>query len=455
MPPSKAAQRAATLIATKADKEREDRTGVPTEKLEEFQAKSAIHARKTVEALLSKSKWATSMKHVSQSFPVFCRREFVQGRVMGKGGFCTVMELHGVILEDDGDSVIKRVLPTSGDMEEDERNVRAAAARRKVFVDTHKRNGESKYVIKKISDDVAKDMALYVQGIMDMGVETYYLSVLNHPNIIKLRGVANCEPYERKYFICLDRLTEIMDKRLITWGKDVKKCKRIFGDSGRLHQLFQERLEACYGVGSALQHLHEHRIVYRDLKPENVGFDVNGVVKLFDFGLAKELHPENERSDGTYKLSGVTGSLRYMSPEVSKGLPYNFKADTYSFSIFLWELISLDRPFAGFSVQLHNEWVIHGGNRPKINQEWPMELKSLMQRGWSVNISKRPSMEEATNLVKSLLHDHMHAKPGKHAVKKQIKAHTMPKNRANSSRSLLGDSGPKIPNFRSFRNKKK
>lgn len=52
-------------------------------------------------------------------------------------------------------------------------------------------------------------------------------------------------------------------------------------------------------------------------KPENIGFDVKGVVKVFDFGLAKELHPEDKLANDTYKMTGNTGSIRYMAPEVA------------------------------------------------------------------------------------------------------------------------------------------
>ena len=56
-------------------------------------------------------------------------------------------------------------------------------------------------------------------------------------------------------------------------------------------------------------------VIYRDLKPDNVGFDVRGDVKIFDLGLAKEIDPQHKLADGTYKLTGDTGSLRYMAPE--------------------------------------------------------------------------------------------------------------------------------------------
>ena len=50
-----------------------------------------------------------------------------------------------------------------------------------------------------------------------------------------------------------------------------------------------------------------HSVIYRDLKPENVGFDVRGDVKIFDFGLARELDLNEKLDDGTFNLTGETG----------------------------------------------------------------------------------------------------------------------------------------------------
>jgi serine/threonine protein kinase len=63
--------------------------------------------------------------------------------------------------------------------------------------------------------------------------------------------------------------------------------------------------------------LFSHSIIYRDLKPNNIGFDVRGDAKLFDFGLAIEFDNDKTKN-GAFKLTGDTGTIRYMAPEGKK-----------------------------------------------------------------------------------------------------------------------------------------
>ncbi len=65
---------------------------------------------------------------------------------------------------------------------------------------------------------------------------------------------------------------------------------------------------------------------------------MRGDVKLFDFGLSFEITEECASLDGLYELSGNTGSMRYMAPEVALGNPYNHKVDVYSYGILFWQV---------------------------------------------------------------------------------------------------------------------
>ena len=86
----------------------------------------------------------------------------------------------------------------------------------------------------------------------------------------------------------------------------------------------------------ALETLHKYKIIYRDLKPENVVIDKDGHVKLIDFGFAKRLSSAQK-----YKTMTNCGTIGYTAPEILVGssLGYSFEADIWSYGILLCELL--------------------------------------------------------------------------------------------------------------------
>lgn len=146
------------------------------------------------------------------------------------------------------------------------------------------------------------------------------------------------------------------------------------------------------------------RLVSQQQKPENVAFDSRGVTKLFDFGLAKQVRREDAK-DGTWRLTANTGSLRYMSPEVGNGWPYNFKADSYSFTILLWEILALEMPFNHYTANEIVNMVRKWGERPKLKDEWSGRMKESMTNGWDSNFRKRPTMRDFEVILDLELHD--------------------------------------------------
>ena len=142
--------------------------------------------------------------------------------------------------------------------------------------------------------------------------------------------------------------------------------------------------------------------MYRDIKLENAGFDVRGNVKVFDFGLCKSLHPKLETKDGMFKLTTPTGSFPYMAPEVALCEPYNTSADVFSFSILLWEILSLKVPFGGgLSRKEYVDKISVGGLRPPINYAWPSLTRSMMRDAWDVDPKKRPDFRKIAALIRA------------------------------------------------------
>lgn len=159
-------------------------------------------------------------------------------------------------------------------------------------------------------------------------------------------------------------------------------------------------------------YVHSHlslilSILYRDLKTDNIGFDVRGDVKIFDFGLAKELSAKKANHNGTYNLTAQTGSIRYMAPEVMLGKPYNEGADVYSLSVLIWELLSLQTPYSYYMKRsVFVERIAHMGRRPKIDPEWPRDIRELLTCGWSNHVSRRPRMAHMSLALKYELDQH-------------------------------------------------
>lgn len=124
-------------------------------------------------------------------------------------------------------------------------------------------------------------------------------------------------------------------------------------------------------------------------------------MKIFDFGLAKELDPSLRHGcTEFYELSGNTGSLRYMSPEVARSEPYNLTADVYSFGLLLWQVCSLQLPYDGMNRQDHSELVVHGNERPQLDSSWSTPLRILMKRAWEPDPLARPSMDSIYKILR-------------------------------------------------------
>lgn len=124
-------------------------------------------------------------------------------------------------------------------------------------------------------------------------------------------------------------------------------------------------------------------------------------MKLFDFGLARELEEKDKVGDDIYQMSGNTGSARYMAPEVALSQPYNKTADIYSFGIILWQICELETPFKSYDMVKFRQKVVNGGTRPKMNKKWSTSLSILLGRCWANDLNQRPSSEETMDLLRT------------------------------------------------------
>ena len=149
---------------------------------------------------------------------------------------------------------------------------------------------------------------------------------LAHPNIVSIYDVGDDGNY---HFIVMEYIKGKTLKQYIQEFSPVSPAKAV--------QIMKQ-------LTSAIEHAHDHQIVHRDIKPQNILMDQNGNVKITDFGIATTLSATSYT-----KTNSVIGTVHYLSPEQAKGGIASHKSDIYALGIVLFELLTGELPFSGES----------------------------------------------------------------------------------------------------------
>lgn len=150
--------------------------------------------------------------------------------------------------------------------------------------------------------------------------------ILRHPNVVRVYGMGRAHGF-------LYIASEFVD------GKNLWELVR---DDGPM--TIERALHVVSDAASGLQLAHENGIIHRDLKPENIMItSAEGVVKLLDFGIAKDLNASLALTvKGTY-----LGTPAYSSPEQIQGHVITPQSDVFSLGVILYELVTGEVPFKG------------------------------------------------------------------------------------------------------------
>jgi eukaryotic-like serine/threonine-protein kinase len=266
---------------------------------------------------------------------------------------------------------------------------------------------ERKVALKLLLEERTKDD----QRLLRFEQEARAASALNHPNIITIYEIGDCES---THFIATEFIEGLTLRKIMADGK----------------MPMIAALDVAIQVASALSAAHEAGIVHRDIKPENVMLRRDGIVKVLDFGLAKlietgagsgEWGAASGNSGAESGVSGaensvpssipaspfhtdpgtVMGTATYMAPEQARGWRVDARADIFSLGVVLYEMVAGRAPFDGPTPIDVMTQVLERDPRPLTSFSYgaPVELQRIVAK------AMRKDREERYQTVKDLLLD--------------------------------------------------
>jgi serine/threonine-protein kinase len=154
-------------------------------------------------------------------------------------------------------------------------------------------------------------------------------------------------------------------------------------------------------LARALEVAHEQGVIHRDIKPQNLVVQPDGVLKVMDFGIARL----TERKQGMTRTGMVVGTPEYMAPEQLLGDEIDARADIYSAGIVLYECLTGTRPWVADSATVLIGKMMSEPPRPpiEVNPEISPELSALIVRTIARDRNERPaSAGELADLLDKL-----------------------------------------------------
>ena len=239
--------------------------------------------------------------------------------------------------------------------------------------------------------------------------ESNILAKLDHPNIIKFYDVF--ESKKPKHMINI--VTEYAD------GGDLsEKIKERKNKNGNFTE--SEILDYFTQICLAIRHIHEKKIIHRDLKSGNIFLMKNGFVKLGDFGIAKNFQRTID------KAKTMVGTPYYLSPEMIESKPYDSKSDIWSLGVLLYEMMTFKMPFNANSLASLIIKITRGNYIPPP-VIYTKDLRELVSKCLTLDPKNRPTIKEILGMpfikfhIKSFLDEAQYNKEFSKTITKKYK----------------------------------
>ena len=209
------------------------------------------------------------------------------------------------------------------------------------------------------------------------------LANVSHTHIASVRGFYTTSSYT---LLVVDRMMCTLADCLENWASRKRPPPLL------------ERLYVAHHISAALAYLHDQNVVFGELHPENIGFDTQGHLKLFDFNTARKVNRYEKKDSTTSTMSSSCDSFSvnsdYAAPEVKKGRPANCASDVFGFTMVLWELLMLMPGSSEESLEY-----VH------MIQEssWPLWAQDIVSNGLCPNEKERTNMRAIQLCLRKVL----------------------------------------------------
>jgi len=230
--------------------------------------------------------------------------------------------------------------------------------------------------------------------------EAKAVAALNHPNIVTIYSVEEAEGH---FFFTMEMV-------------DGEPLSKIIPEDG----LPLERvLDLAIPLAGAINAAHERGIIHRDLKPDNIMLAGDGLVKILDFGLAqfRQGLMSNAAADSSAttmrREEGISGTLRYMSPEQIRGEALDHRTDLFSFGVILFQMSTGRLPFLDATAADALASILKDAplNVDDVKPELPRQLSRIVARCLEKQVRRRTqSALDLRNQLEQLKHERVSMK---------------------------------------------
>ncbi|KAL1375662.1 hypothetical protein pipiens_000682, partial [Culex pipiens pipiens] len=212
----------------------------------------------------------------------------------------------------------------------------------------------------------------------------------SHPNIINFLGFCNQDgpPLIIVEYAAHGNLKDFLRRHQLA-SDSTNSSKPIL--------TLNDLVSFAYQVANGMNHLSSMKCVHRDLAARNILVSEGHVMKIADFGLARDVHSREYYR----KLTSGELPIRWMAPESLEKLVFDSHSDAWSFGVLFWEIMTLGQQPYPFKVDWKSMMeILQQGRRLERPHNCPLNLYLLMRECWHLNPEERPSFREIVRHLK-------------------------------------------------------